>query len=355
MPFTAQQQREYHAKRKALGIPCPSGPSGPSGKSGKSGKAKYKQHAELLQRQLAKLAQKKFVAWDSEGVNRQLISGEEHCTAFLANSMGDELCYEEGLTENMLPHSYLIPFLYKSFCKYPNHVHAWFSASYDWTMILRGIDNVEKLTELYTNGKKLRGVIVRCDSDQYELTILHRRKLRIRKIKEWPERQRPQFETISANFVDVFGFYQQSFVSAIKNNLGENYHDLPIILKGKQARGCENYLSEETKDYCRAELRALVKLCEKLRDELIACEIPVRNFWGAGSIAQAILMSHGMKEHLNPNNDEIPLEWRQDKSAFKSYNPKRMALEINAFKNPENPSHFMLGDALAHEIGRAHV
>ena len=293
MPHSPEQKKAYRAKRRAEGKPIKSGKSGPSGHKKRDLLA-----PNSSERRMANFAAKQFVAWDFEGGNFPGELGTDHRITFAANSRGDELARPEGIPPDA-HYLMLIPWLYENAAKYPDRAHVFFSASYDWSMILRGIP-LDTLTKVYKQNGKF-GVILAIGRHRYDIKLARRRMLTIRRVSVWNEGEKPLFEKYTANFVDCFGFYQQTFVAAVKGNLGEDYPDLGKIIAGKQTRATLAALDDETKDYCRAELRALVLLMEKLRDDLHEAGIPIKNFWGAGAVASTMLQIAGMREHLNPH------------------------------------------------------
>lgn len=256
-----------------------------------------------------------FVAWDSEGVT----DGGHHRLTFLANSRGNELVLPDD--GNHAQH--IFPFLLEHAKTERGIVHVFYYASYDWTMFLKGLE-IRELRRIHEaeGNKYVRLFSIRppekaCPrqaSDRgdcyYEVSTMGRKSFRVRLVRSVemysPERGIHHKNTTikTAMFVDCAAFYQQSFVRAIECNLGTDYPELQMIREGKARRGEATSLTDEDKAYCRAELRALVALMNKLRDELVAAGIPIKNFWGAGAIASTLLGDNGMREHLGSRESD---------------------------------------------------
>lgn len=98
---------------------------------------------------------------------------------------------------------------------------------------------------------------------------------------------------------DVFGFYQSSFIKAATSMPGAITPDeLALISSGKKQRA-EFRLedAEFIKRYTTAELVVLSRMMTLLRDAMKREDIKLRTWYGAGSIAQALLKREGVKEH----------------------------------------------------------
>jgi hypothetical protein len=117
--------------------------------------------------------------------------------------------------------------------------------------------------------------------------------------KETDERRRAVDWVERVEIYDVHGFFQSSLLKAIEKFPGVVTPDeLETIKEGKKARG--GFTAESLdmlKRYTGAELKALVRMMERLRsgfkftnpvtgDEQ---QLEILNWWGAGAIAQALL------------------------------------------------------------------
>lgn len=122
-----------------------------------------------------------------------------------------------------------------------------------------------------------------------------------RKAVDWIER---------IEIYDTRGFFQSNLITAIRNFPGVVSDDeFKTIQKGKEKRG--GFTAESLpmlKVYTAAELKALARMMEQLRAGLKFIDpasgeekqLQVRNWWGAGAIAQALL-----KAYLGPRPRHI--------------------------------------------------
>lgn len=112
---------------------------------------------------------------------------------------------------------------------------------------------------------------------------------------------------------DAFGFFQTSFLKAIRSMPGiVTEEEYKIVEKGKSERG-EFYHSNiaEIKEYTRHELMILCRMMNKLRAALQSQNVLPTTWYGAGSIAQALMKREGTRIHLGkkrakrPNQNQI--------------------------------------------------
>lgn len=101
---------------------------------------------------------------------------------------------------------------------------------------------------------------------------------------------------------DVFGFFQSSFLKACKSMPGAVKPDeYETLFSGKGNRA--NFQPSDiaaVKPYTATELRVLARMMSILRGSMINEGIFVRQWFGAGSIAQALLKRENVKAHFWP-------------------------------------------------------
>jgi DNA polymerase type B, organellar and viral len=99
---------------------------------------------------------------------------------------------------------------------------------------------------------------------------------------------------------DVFGFFQASFLKSIRSmpNVASK-SEYEIIEKGKSERG-EFYHSNltEIKNYTRHELIVLCRMMSQLRQAMASQNMHPIAWYGAGSIAQALMKRENIRPHL---------------------------------------------------------
>ena len=121
---------------------------------------------------------------------------------------------------------------------------------------------------------------------------------------------------------DVFGFFQSSFLKAIKSmpNVASEA-EYQIVEAGKKERGNFDFnlglpstmigglpstmiggssSLDHIKDYTRHELMLLCRMMQQLRQAMYGQNIKVTTWFGAGSIAQALLKRENVRVHLGP-------------------------------------------------------
>jgi len=104
----------------------------------------------------------------------------------------------------------------------------------------------------------------------------------------------------SLTLFDVFSFFGTSFVSSIRQYLGD-VPELANIVKGKEARGSFTLerMESEVLPYWRGELILLVKLCETLRGHFHRIGVRGNQWHGPGAIANVLNKTYGIKRFLS--------------------------------------------------------
>jgi hypothetical protein len=99
----------------------------------------------------------------------------------------------------------------------------------------------------------------------------------------------------SCKVYDVFGFFQTSFVKALKK---WNFPVPPDMEAMKQSRSqFDSAMKQAIIEYCLDECRSLVDLMDALEIALTEVDLHVSNWVGAGAIASSLMKKHGVKEH----------------------------------------------------------
>jgi hypothetical protein len=121
---------------------------------------------------------------------------------------------------------------------------------------------------------------------------------------------------------DAFHFFQTSFLNALANfpaGVIVTSEELEIIKEGKAARGgfkAENL--EKIARYTGLELKALVRMMDEIRSALRTAipsrPIELKNWWGAGAIASAVLDAYFKGKNVrailgDPSQDSVQLQW----------------------------------------------
>lgn len=210
-----------------------------------------------------------FIAVDGESFT---VNGK-HTYTLLANSNGDYVYSPTGLST-----STCFEFLLDSRQAKGQQLVA-FAFNYDVNMILRDMDTANVI-QLYKNG----------------VTWWYGYRV------EWIPGKMFQLSTNqrSVQVHDTFGYFQCSFIKAL-----QQWHiDVPDhIVSGKKSRSTFDESSvDDIIDYCIAECDLLTTMMDKVSE---ACNAVGYNPWswmGAGSIANAALRKHSIRDFL-PNTD----------------------------------------------------
>lgn len=167
-----------------------------------------------------------------------------------------------------------------------NRIHVAFSFTYDVTKWIEDWP-VEMREELFHGGHVLwndkHGTV-------YDVTFLPHKLFRI-KFKDYLGVDR------TVQIYDVFGFFQKSFIKALKDwGLTE---EIEFVERMKKERGTfKREASDEVMRYSLMETDLLCQLMNRVRDALVSQDINMEKFFGAGSIAEAILRKYNMQDDI---------------------------------------------------------
>lgn len=223
---------------------------------------------------LSKWERRYVVAWDGEGAN---LNDGTHVYNLLANSDGAHLLNHEGLGTRQV---------FDFFLKYsdPRAINVIFGGSYDCNMLLVDVPK-PLLLALWMQG--------RTRWHEYEIFYTNRKKFTV---KKWAIRNG---KPTSVSFVlwDVIGYFQSTFAVACRKWLG----DLPILDDIERMKLQRNVFTvdkiEDIIAYNKQECDLLVQLMEALFEALDECDIKLRRYDGAGSIAAALLKKNSIMAH----------------------------------------------------------
>lgn len=244
---------------------------------------KRKQHENTIKN----LKEKYFIGLDGEGYT----DGKNvHHYTLLCSSVDE--CIQ---TPTDLKTIDCLEFFLKLKRKHPNGIFVSFYFSYDVNMMLGDLppENIAELS----------------DTNQTIIHIENEPDRRI-KIKYFPrkffiisdctairkENGRPGLKyNNTIEIYDVFGFFQSSFVLALKKyNLGV---ELEKIEKMKAERAYFTNTTDEIKSYCVSECKLLVELMNIVRNGCYELDLYLTRWHGAGALAGAILRKHHVKDH----------------------------------------------------------
>ena len=270
-----------------------------------------KRHAADARRRSRRAAEahdaNQFVAIDSEGFSfgePTLRDGKtyRHHRTFLwgaGNAGGDT----DWLTsDTAIPSIDIIEFLLGLPERFPKSIFVSFAFGYDAAQIFADLP-YEKAFEIQRGYRPDQTIADKNERSvvfwkNYGFSFLKGKKLQLYEFphntspyKTTPRGQRILAPIRKVLIYDVFGFFQSSFLKASKSMAGAVLPDeYDILFTGKAGRASFQPSDiREVKNYTTVELRVLSRMMTLLRDAMIAENIHLKNWFGAGSIAQALL------------------------------------------------------------------
>lgn len=218
-----------------------------------------------------------FVAWDGEGITYE--QGMPQSYVLFGDSLGNRVTSESLSTADCLDT------ILQSERQCPEAIHVGFAFKYDAEMILRDLP-------LRSWWALRRHSSVRWAG--YQITYHPGRVFRV-------STRDKQGNVTAATIYDVWGFFQGSFVKALRGWLDDSeLAEIDRIEAGKAARGAFTYdqLDNFIAPYWQAELRLLVVLCERLRERLVSAGFCPSQWHGAGALATTLYKSTGTRLHI---------------------------------------------------------
>lgn len=240
----------------------------------------------------------RFVSIDGEGLTR----GERHDYVLLAAEDGTYIeSYDSGGLSTIDCFEYLLALGARN----EGAILVGFYTSYDVNMILRDVPS-ETLLQLWAGNAwtwRAEG-----SYQAYRIEYLPNRAFKLsRGFWYWPENPdgtplenaRPRwYREASIVWWDCFQFFQTSFIKALRD-WGVESASVGEIEEMKARRGM---FTESERDriraYCALEVEQLTVLMDKVGATLDALNIQLTSWYGAGSIATALLKREGVKRHI---------------------------------------------------------
>lgn len=254
---------------------------------------------------------KPFVAFDGEGITRE---DGTHIFTLLASSVDENRFIEnyDGLTTlDCLDYLVKHAELYSNGGSGYNAIFVSFTFSYDFSMILEGVTDeclkgLRKYGTVYVGGAPNRMM--------YKIEYIHKKILVIEVgfflndgaggRKKWHGLKGRKIK-----IYDVLGFFQTSFVKALKTWNILTPEELALMDSMKAQRADFSKVDpDEIRRYNWSECQALVRLCDKLRDafEHPGVDLKLASWHGAGAVANAMFKKQNVAEHLPKSEcDEV--------------------------------------------------
>lgn len=234
--------------------------------------------------------EREFVFWDGEGARSLVRPGRQNYVLF-GNSEG------EYVQDTELHTKQLLAFIIEQGRKFPHAFHVGFAFDYDVNMILRNL-SPEAFRILRRKGSVRYG--------EYRIEHIPHKWFQVSWYgSNYPANRR---DRITVRIADMFGFFQCSFLKAIKSYLkGDSILDtIDIIERGKKERNNFTYDQIEfITDYWRTEGEAGRLLAHKLREYLYDVGLTVKQWYGPGVLANWGYRQHRIDKHKREPDPEV--------------------------------------------------
>jgi hypothetical protein len=235
-------------------------------------------------------ADRKFIFWDGEGTKSLVTEGKQNYSLF-GNSEGNYLQDVELHTRQMLE------FIIEQGRRSPHAFHVGFAFEYDVNMILRNMNPTQ------FSFLKSRGFVFYGD---YRIEHIPHKWFQVTKYgPTYPDNKR---DKITVRIADMFGFFQCSFLKAIKSYLKGDpiLERIEIIERGKAGRNDFTYKEIETvKEYWTIEGETGRRLADRLREYLYDVNLNISQWHGPGALANYAYRQNNIKTHKAETPPEV--------------------------------------------------
>lgn len=243
--------------------------------SGKTALARSGRDSKESARRPGASEERRFVGWDGEGIT--YVEGTPQSYVLFGNSEGHYVQGESLSTDECLS------LMIQAEMADPTVYHVGFAFTYDVNMILKDVPRF-RLQRLRREGR-LRW-------NQYAIEW--------RKGKWFQVTQRLSTgQKVTCRIWDLWGFFQSSFVKALRAYLGPR-PEFDEIESGKGKRGAFTLAELETlvKPYWQSELHYMALLAERLRSYLYSVGLHITQWHGPGAIASYKLRQIGVDQYM---------------------------------------------------------
>jgi hypothetical protein len=254
-----------------------------------------------------------FVVWDGEGYNLIKDDPTSHVywlLCYVESRTGEKGCIEADIGKHLTTNE-ILKFITTISIKFPHAIHTAFVHSYDVEKWLCDLSEDERELVKRTASSQ------RYKAPYREYTICYRPRKEF--CLSYPKRDkngrviyktdkktgRDKIVRRSVTIWDIFGFFQEAQTKAIEHWLGKDHSLLKQIAAMKSQRA--DFIVEqrdEIKDYCYAELHALIELVTKVHEYAKRMGITLTRWDGAGAVAGALMK----KNQIKTENDTLPKE-----------------------------------------------
>lgn len=227
--------------------------------------------------------EREFIFWDGEGAKDPGKAHKpQHYVLFGCSTM-DRIIGPRLSTKECLE------FIIKLGRANPNAFHVGFAFDYDSNMIIRMLSPA-KIRLLRKNGSVLVA--------NYRIEHVQAKWLQI--TQYGPRYKQNPKDKFTVRIADMFGFFQCSFVKALKANIADHplMVELEKIEKGKAKRNEFTFAQiDYIESYWETEIKLGRALAENLRDKLYAVDLNITRWHGPGALANFVYKRNGIAGH----------------------------------------------------------
>jgi hypothetical protein len=233
------------------------------------------------------LEQRRFIAWDGEGINLHG-KGKPQSYILFGCSTGEYISKPENIGVFDI-----MEFMLEVAEKHIGAIHIGFSFKYDANMILRTLREAT-LRKLHKQGAiSLRHP----DGKSYRVEYRPGKWLQVTRFKPGYTQSNSHAKT-TVRIYDIFGFFTCSFIKAYEDNVGP----VPeIIAKGKENRPTftlDDLLDGTVLRYWQVEIKMMQELAEDLRKRLYGADLRINQWYGPGALSAYKMRQHDVKKHM---------------------------------------------------------
>lgn len=220
-----------------------------------------------------------FIAWDGEGWTD---TDGEHRYMYMANSIGQYIESPELQTKACLN------FILQCGASHPNALHIIYGGGYDATHWLRHMHYMWRDTLIDYGNVSWEGYRINYVPNKW-FTVS-------RTVND---------KRVTVTIWDIMTFYQSSFIKALESRGLAVPDEIEVGKAGRNAFTLDDLPFIHT--YTGHELRLLVELCEKLREEFHDADIPLDKYHGPGAVANAVMKQRGISTHKRVESEKSEL------------------------------------------------
>lgn len=201
---------------------------------------------------------------------------------------GPHLVAAEGI-----PTPTAIDFLFSVAQAYPKALHVMFGSGYDLTMILRDLP------------RHVAESIIRNESPNYVQFYAGGKKYGVRmRPRKWASFKRYE-DGLTFTIWEVFGYYQTTFVGALRANGGHPDTITAIEQMKAQRSNFDLRTIDRQVGYCQSECRELVSLVSKLIANVDEAGLTSGRLGGPGELAAVAMKKHGVRRAIAAEPPEM--------------------------------------------------